>query len=106
MLKNILLLAFVALFLSGCFGEKKEEKWTVFIYPDKNDSKKYVKSPVTFSTLDECKKVAVLEIEKQNLKDIAFFKCGLNCNVHEGMQTEICQEMLSSLDKTGIESGK
>ena len=32
-------------------------------------------------------------------EELAFFKCGLNCNFHEGMKTEVCQEMLSSTDK-------
>lgn len=99
MFKNILFVGFIALLLGGCFGEKQEEKWTVFIYPDKNEPNKYVKSPVTFATLQECKEVSVLEIKKQNLENIAFFKCGLNCKLHEGMKTEVCQEMLSSTDK-------
>lgn len=99
MFKNILFIGFIALLLNGCFGKKQEEKWTAFIYPDKNDSKKYIKSPITFSSLEECKKISILEIKNQNLEELAFFKCGLNCNFHEGMKTEVCQEMLSSTDK-------
>ncbi len=99
MFKKFIFLGFTALLLNGCFGKKEEEKWTAFIYPDKNETKKFVKSPVTFSTLEECKKVSVLEIKEQKLEGIAFFKCGLNCTFHEGMQTEVCQEMLSSIEK-------
>lgn len=99
MLKNFIFIGFTALLLSGCFGDDKEENWTAFIYPDKNDTKKFVKSPVTFKTLEECKKISILEIKEQNLEGIAFFKCGLNCTFHEGMKTEVCQEMLSSIEK-------
>lgn len=99
MFKNILLITCFAFVINGCFGGDTEEKWTAFIYPDKNDTKKNIKSPMTFPTLEECKKASVLEIKKQNLEDIAMFKCGLNCKYHDGMKMEICQEMLSSTDK-------
>lgn len=99
MIKNIILLIMTIFLLSGCFGEKKEEKWTVFIYPNKNDQKKNIKSPMTFSTLSECEKVALFEIKNQKLDDIASFKCGLNCNYHEGMKLEVCEKMITSTEK-------
>jgi hypothetical protein len=99
MFKNITLSAYLVLLLSGCFGGEKVEKWTAFIHPDKNDIKKNIKSPITFSTLEECKKISTLEIKNQNLENIAFFKCGLNCKYHEGMKLEICERILSSTDK-------
>jgi hypothetical protein len=43
--------------------------------------------------------VSILEIRNQNLENIAFFKCGLNCTYHEGMKLEVCEKMLSSTDK-------
>jgi hypothetical protein len=99
MLKNLILIGCTALLLYGCFGKKEEEKWTAFIYPDKQDTKKNIKSPITFASLEECKNVSIMEIKKQNLENIAFFKCGLNCNYHDGMKLEICEKMLSSTDK-------
>ena len=99
MVKNLLLISCVTILLNGCFGGEKEEKWTAFIYPIKEDTKKYVKSPVTFNSLEECKKVSILEIQNQKLENIAFFKCGLNCTFHEGMKTEVCEQMLSSIDE-------
>ena len=99
MVKNLLLISCATILLNGCFGGEKEEKWTAFIYPIKEDTKKYVKSPVTFNSLEECKKVSILEIQNQNLENIAFFKCGLNCTYHEGMKLEVCEKMLSSTDK-------
>jgi len=99
MLRNLILIGCAALLLNGCFGKKEEEKWTAFIYPDKQDTKKNIKSPITFASLEECKNVSIMEIKKQNLENIAFFKCGLNCNYHDGMKLEICEKMLSSTDK-------
>lgn len=99
MFKNLILISCTAFLLNGCFGKVKEEKWTAFIYPNKEDVKKNVKSPMTFGTLEECKKASILEIKNQNLEGIAFFKCGLNCTYHEGMKMEICEQMLSSTDK-------
>jgi hypothetical protein len=99
MYKNLIFIGCIAILLNGCFGEKKEEKWSAFIYPDKTDSKKNIKSPMTFNTLEECKKVSLLEIKNQNLEGIASFKCGLNCSYHEGMKLQICEKMLSSIDK-------
>lgn len=99
MFKNLILMSSIIFLLSGCFGGEKETKWTAYIYPDKEDTKKYVKSPMTFNSLEECKKISILEIQNQKLEEIAFFKCGLNCNYHEGMKMEICEQMLSSTDK-------
>lgn len=99
MSKQIFLISYFALILSGCFGKSKEEKWTAFIYPDKENNNKNIKSPMTFPSREECKKSSILEIKKQNLENIAIFKCGLNCNYHDGMKIEICQEMISSSDK-------
>ena len=99
MFKNLILLGCVTFLFNGCFGEKKEEKWTAFIYPDKQDTKKNIKSPITFNSLEECKNVSILEIRNQNLENIAFFKSGLNCTYHEGMKLEVCEKMLSSTDK-------
>lgn len=99
MFKNITLGVCLVLILSGCFGGEKVKKWTAFIHPDKNDIKKNIKSPISFETLEECKKVSILEIKNQNLEDTAFFKCGLNCKYHQGMKLEICEQMLSSIDK-------
>ncbi|MFY9089066.1 hypothetical protein [Arcobacter aquimarinus] len=99
MIKNLLITCCTVFLLSGCFGGEKEEKWTAFIYPNKEDTKKNVKSPMTFATLQECKEVSILEIKKQNLEDIATFKCGLNCKYHDGMKLEICEKMLSSVEE-------
>lgn len=97
MFKNMLLICFV-LIINGCYGQNEQEKWTAFIYPNKNDTSKNIKSPMTFPTLEECKKTSIFEIKKQNLENISTFKCGLNCKYHYGMKMEICQKMLSSMD--------
>ena len=75
MLKNLILIGCIAVLFNGCFGKKKEEKWTAFIYPNKEDTKKNIKSPTTFGSLEECKNVSILEIKNQNLENIAFFFC-------------------------------
>ncbi len=80
---------------SGCFGEQEAEKWTAFLYPNKNEMNKNIKSPMVFKSLEECKKASILQLEKLQLLDIGTFKCGLNCTYHEGMQKEICSKLLA-----------
>lgn len=99
MFKNLTMIAILSFIFSGCFGEKKEEKWTAFIYPDKENTKRNVKSPITFKTLQECKDASIEQINNQNLQNSAIFKCGLNCEWHDGMKIEICEKMLSSIEK-------
>ena len=74
------------IYIYGCFGGQKR-KWTAFIYPNKMILKKYKKSPITFISLDECKKPQYLKLKSKSWK-YCIFKCGLNCNYHEGMKLE------------------
>lgn len=99
MFKIIIFTIFTIFFLTGCFEEKKENSWTAFIYPDKNDLKKNIKSPVTFPSLDECEKISLFEIKNQKLEDIATFKCGLNCTYKKEMKLEVCEQMISPIQK-------
>lgn len=91
MYKNILILLTAASLFTAC-GGKEEKEWTSFIYPDKQNTKRSLKSPVTFESLEECKKQTQEQIDNNNLTN-AFYKCGLNCSFHDGMKLEICQEM-------------
>lgn len=99
MIKNLLAITCVAVLLSGCFGEKKEEKWISFIYPDKENTKRSLKSPVTFSTLQECKDQTIDQMKKMKITETGTFKCGLNCEFHDGMKLEICEKMLAPKEK-------
>jgi len=96
MLKSLSLVCLAAILFSGCFGEKKEEKWTAFVYPDKENTKRNIKSPITFTTLEECKKESILQLEQANLSKVGTYKCGLNCEYHEGMKIKICAKMLAA----------
>ena len=95
MLKNILLATCVAFILNGCFWGDKVEEWNSFIYPDKTDTKKSIKSPMKFNSLEECKEVSIDQIKQKNLLGIATYKCGLNCSYHEGMKLEVCEKMMT-----------
>lgn len=99
MFKNLLLATTALFLLSGCFGGPQEEKWSAFIYPDKNNTKRNMKSPMTFETLQECKDESIKQIDRMNLKGSATFKCGLNCEFHDGMKVEICEKMLAPTDE-------
>lgn len=94
MLKTIIFITSFVLLFTACSNNPKEEKWTAFIYPDKQNTKRNVKSPMTFSSLEECQKAAIEQINNENLQESAIFKCGLNCNFHEGMKVEICEKMI------------
>lgn len=98
MFKNLILIIYCTILFTGCFSDKKEEKWNAFIYPNKEDLKKNIKSPMTFKSLEECKQVSIFEIKKQKLEEIALFKCGLNCTYHEGMKLQVCEQMISSIE--------
>jgi len=99
MIRNLLLATCATILLTGCIGGEKKEEWSAFIYPDKENTKRNMKSPMTFSSLKECKEASLLQIEKQGIKDFATFKCGLNCSFHDGMKLEICEKMLAPTEK-------
>ena len=97
MVRSILLAVVATLFLSGCFSgeEQEEQKWHSFIYPDKSNTKRNLKSPMYFSSLEECKEESIKQLERMELTGIGTFKCGLNCEFHDGMQLEVCEKMLA-----------
>lgn len=99
MIKSILLTACACVLFSGCLSEEKEEKWNSFIYPDKQNTKRNLKSPMTFPSLQVCKDESIKQLEKMGLKDSGTFKCGLNCSFHDGMKLEICEKMLAPSEK-------
>lgn len=99
MVKKLLAITCVSILLIGCGGKKEEEKWTSFIYPDKQNTKRNLKSPMTFSSLQECKDESIKQMEKMKITEIGTFKCGLNCGFHDGMKLEICEKMLAQKEK-------
>lgn len=99
MVRNILLAACACILLTGCFGDKKEEKWHSFIYPDKNNTKRNMKSPMYFGSLQECKDESIKQLATMGISDSGTFKCGLNCEFHDGMKLEICEKMLAPTEK-------
>ncbi|MEN8717221.1 MAG: hypothetical protein ABF301_00980 [Sulfurovum sp.] len=106
MLKNILLISTAAVLFTGCLGGAEEEKWTAFIYPDKENTKRNVKSPMTFDNLQTCKDEAAKQIEILGITSTATFKCGLNCTFHDGMRMEICEKMLAPNEEMPINDSK
>lgn len=93
MFKIALLSTLSLLLLSGCFGSgSKEEKWTSFIYPDKSNQKRSMKF-AEFNSLKECKDASINRLKSLGFEQRGYFKCGLNCEYHEGMKTEICERM-------------
>ncbi len=96
MYKNILALVATALLLTGCWEEKPEEKWHSFIYPDKTNSKRSLKSPIFFKTLQECQEESKNQLEILKLSNIGTYKCGRNCEYHDGMKLEVCEKMLAA----------
>ena len=95
MIRNILAITCVSILLAGCMGKKGEEKWTSFIYPDKENTKRNLKSPMTFPSLQECRDETIKQMDKMNISKTGTFKCGLNCEFHDGMKLEICEKMLA-----------
>ncbi|MGM0518733.1 MAG: hypothetical protein ACQERD_03700 [Campylobacterota bacterium] len=102
MAKTLLLALMATLFLSGCFFEEEgveDEQWHSFIYPDKSNTKRNLKSPMVFSSLEECKEESIKQLKRMEITKVGTFKCGLNCTFHEGMKTEVCEKMYAYDDK-------
>lgn len=101
MVKSILLALSLGLVFNGCLGssDKEDEKWHSFIYPDKQNTKRNLKSPMTFSSLKQCKEESVKQLETMGISKTGTFKCGLNCSFHDGMKLEICEKMLAPTEK-------
>jgi len=96
MYKNLFVLAIITFLFTGCWEDKAEEKWHSFIYPDKTNSKRSLKSPVFFKTLQECQVESKKQLEILKIIDIGTYKCGLNCEFHDGMKLEVCEKMLAA----------
>lgn len=93
MKKTILISALSIFILSGCFGQSEsKQEWTSLIYPDKNNTKRN-KKDATYKTLEECRKGSLKELDKLGLSSIGDYKCGLNCEYHEGMKMDICEQL-------------
>jgi len=93
MKKLLFLSIFAAIFFSGCFGggDSKQE-WTSLIYPDKTNTKRSKKLGI-YPTLQECQKASKAELTRLDLTASGDFKCGLNCEYHEGMKVDICEKL-------------
>ena len=92
MKKTILFSAFAIFLLAGCFGDAAEQSWTAMIYPDKSNEKRNKKFAV-YNTLEECRKGSLEELKNLGLSTRGDYKCGLNCEYHEGMKVDICEKL-------------
>lgn len=92
MIKNILFISIIVSIFTGCFSSSGEEKWTIYIYPDKDNTKRTLIAPVKFPTYEICKKEAELFLEEKGLVTKGSYKCGKNCKFHDGMKLDICEE--------------
>jgi len=94
MFKNIFIIILPILF-TACVGDKEEEKWSSFIYPDKQNNKRSLKSPIIFKSLQACQEESQKQLEELDFSKLGTFKCGLNCEYNESMKLEICEKMLA-----------
>lgn len=92
MIKNLLLGTFATLLLAGCMGKDKPEAWTLYIYPDSSNEKNKVIIPYKFNSIESCRKASKDVLMEKGLES-ASYKCGKNCEYHEGMKLDICEEM-------------
>ncbi len=96
MLKNLLLLSTIALLFTACIGQEKEHNWHSFIYPDKQNTKRSLKSPMVFKSLQECQIESEKQLKILKITEVGTYKCGLNCEFHDGMKLEVCEKMLAA----------
>lgn len=93
MIKNILLVSITALLFVGCMDEQKEQKWTSWVYPDKQQTKRVIKNGI-YDSFKECKSASLEKIKQLNVEKYADYRCGLNCTFKENLKTEVCQKMI------------
>lgn len=93
MFKKLLLASLLAILFSGCFGEEKPATWTLYIYPDKANTKRKMIIPVKFNSLESCRKASVDVLSEKDLSQFGTYECGKNCEYHDGMKLDICEEM-------------
>ena len=92
MIKTLLLSATAVLIFTGCFGGSSPKEWTSYIYPDKTNTKRSMSNGI-FPTLEECQEASKKRLITLNLESRGDYRCGLNCNYHEGMKSQICTKM-------------
>ena len=91
MKKTVIFIAFAMFLFTGCFGDASEKEWTSLIYPDKENTKRSKKHGI-YKTIEECRKASLAELTNLGLNERDTYQCGLNCNYHEGMKVDICEE--------------
>lgn len=92
MIKNIFLAAATIFILAACYGEKEPKQWTSFIYPDKQNHKRSMENGI-YPSLKICQDASIAKLKTLNLESRGEYKCGLDCQYHEGMKTQICKQM-------------
>lgn len=82
----------LTLLLSGCIGEPKDEIWTGWVYPSKENTKRSVEIG-QFKSFNECKVSAQNKMKSLDVETSGFFKCGLNCEFSESYKMLVCEEV-------------
>ncbi len=90
---KLLLTAITASLLFTACAEKGPEKWTAYIYPDKSNSKRSMALKEVFPNLKACQEASIKKLEELDLTTRGFYECGLHCEYHDGMKTQICEKM-------------
>ena len=81
-LAAIVVLAFVFTYLQS-------EEWTGYVYPDKTNLSRYVKSG-TFDSLENCRWSSIQVLKAGNNQLSGDYECGLNCEIKSGLN--VCKE--------------
>ncbi len=92
MIKNLLLAATTVFILTACMGEAEPQEWTSFIYPDKTNQKRSMESGI-YPSLKICQEASIAKLKTLDLQSRGDYRCGLDCQYHEGMKTQICKQM-------------
>lgn len=82
---------------SGCTSSEKgsdNQEWTLFIFPDKNNSKRSMKQGV-YPSLKMCQEASNAKLIQIDALEAGFSECGLNCSFHEGMKSVICERVVT-----------
>ena len=92
MVKTVIFVTLTGFLFAGCFGNSdSKNEWTALIYPDKENTKRSKKHGI-YKSVEECRKASIEELSNLNLTNRGTYKCGLNCDYHEGMKVDICEK--------------
>lgn len=87
---KVIAITFFSILLIGCL----EEKWEGFVYPNAKNLT-ISRNIGVFSSLEECRDVALSTLSSINSVHAGDYECGLNCDTNNNLEgLNICEKTM------------